>query len=120
MITETQFKEIYVRYQSSGLTIRSFCTNEGINESKFYYWKKRLQPLLPANSHLGFIPVKVDANRPGLLPAGYSSANPVFTSVTGNAESNSSFEITYPNGTRLKFSGSADYESVKSLLLLNR
>ena len=114
MLTETQFKEIYARYQSSGLPIRSFCKNEGMNEARFYYWKKRLQRFLPGS--FGFIPVKVETGH----PAGHPSLNPVFSSVSGNAEENCNFEITYPNGTRLKISGSADYALIKSLLLLNR
>jgi len=62
MITKTQFKEIYASYQSSILTIRSFCTNEGINKAKSYYWKKRLQHILPAKNHLGFIPSLSEAS----------------------------------------------------------
>ena len=118
MLTETQFKEIYTRYQSSGLTIRSFCINEGINEAKFYYWKKRMQRLLPGG--FGFIPVKVERDNQGLSASGHSPVNPVFSSVSGESACNCSFEITYPNGTRLQFSGGCDYELVKSLVLLNR
>jgi len=92
--------------------------NEGINEAKFYYWKKRLQRILPGS--IGFIPVKVERDNPGLSASGHSPVNPVFSSVSGNAEKNCSFEIVYPNGTRLQFSGGYDYELVKSLLLLNR
>jgi hypothetical protein len=120
MLTETQFKEIYARYQASGLSIRSFCMNEGINEAKFYYWKKRVQHILNGNSHFGFIPVKVDDVKQGLSPAGYLPANDIFSSVSGHTNVQCGFEITYPNGTRLKISGTTDYELIKSLLLLNR
>jgi putative transposase len=115
MLTATQFKEIYSRYQSTGLSIRAFCLNEGINESKFHYWKKRLQRIFPV-SH-GFIPLKIEKSKPELAPPAFNS---VFRSLSGNEDGNCNFEITYPNGTRLKFSGVADYELVKSLLLLNR
>ena len=107
MITETEFKEIYDRYQSSGLSIRSFCMNEGMNEAKFYYWKKRLQRFLPGS--FGFIPVKVDDGKEGLSPGGHLPVNPVFSSISGNPNTPFGFEITYPNGTRLKISGGADY-----------
>jgi len=117
MLTERQFKDIYNRYQSSGLTIRSFCTNEGINEAKFYYWKKRLQGFSPGC--FGFIPVKVEGSH-GLAQGGDTPVNPVFSSQSNVEKSNGSYEITYPNGTRLKFTGDADYEMVKSLLLLKR
>ena len=118
MITETQFKEIYIRYQSTGLTIRAFCNNEGINEAKFYYWKKRIQRLLPGP--FNFIPVKMESSKQGLSTSCPPATNPVFSSVPKTADCNCSFEITYPNGTRLQFSGTSDYELVKSLLLLNR
>ncbi len=32
MLTEQQFSEIHSRYVSSGLSIRSFCLNEGISK----------------------------------------------------------------------------------------
>jgi hypothetical protein len=118
MITETQFKEIYSRYQSSGLSIRSFCQNEGMYEAKFYYWKKRLQRFLPGG--FGFIPVKMEKRKAGLTQTGDLSLNPVFNVRSGTSDDIFSFEITYPNGTRLKIAGSADYDLVKSLVLLNR
>ena len=117
MLTETQFKAIYSRYQSSDLTIRSFCMNEGINEAKFYYWKKRIQRLVPGS--FGFIPVKMEESKQGLAASGHSCVNSVFSSVSGDAACNCSFEITYANGTRLQFSGTTDYEQVKSFVLLN-
>ena len=118
MITETQFKEIYARYQSSGLSVRSFCFNEGLSETKFYYWKRHLRHLLPGG--FGFIPVKVSSGSQEFSTARGSSLNPVFSSLADNPNSNFSLEITYPNGTRLKFSGGFDYDLVKSLVLLNR
>ena len=92
MITETQFKKIYSRYQSTGLTIRAFCNNEGINEAKFYYWKKRIQRLLP--SPFNFIPVKMESSKQELSSSGHPSSNPVFNSVSKTADCNCSFEIT--------------------------
>ncbi|WP_394368610.1 IS66 family insertion sequence element accessory protein TnpA [Bacteroides nordii] len=38
-----EFESIYLRYESSGLKVRDFCTNEVINEAKFYYWQKKLR-----------------------------------------------------------------------------
>ena len=117
MMTETQFKAIYSRYQSTGLPIRSFCMNEGINEAKFYYWKKRIQGLLPGS--FGFIPVKIE-NKYELTTEGHPPLKPVSSSESNTADSQCRFEITYPNGTRLKLLGAVDYALVKSLVLLNR
>ena len=118
MLTESQFKEIYSRYQSSGLTVRSFCQNEGLYEARFYYWRKRLQRFLPGS--FGFIPVKMEERKEGNAQAVHSSLTPACSMPSGSSEGNCSFEITYPNGTRLKIADSADYELVKSFVLLNR
>ena len=37
-----QFKLVYDRFLSSGLSVTDFCANECILHSKFYYWKKKL------------------------------------------------------------------------------
>ena len=37
-----QFKLVYDRFLSSGLSVTDFCANECILQSKFYYWKKKL------------------------------------------------------------------------------
>ena len=40
-MTEVTFKELLNRRKASGLTIRDFCSNEGISESIYYYWLKK-------------------------------------------------------------------------------
>ena len=41
-LTEPKFIEIYQRQQESDLSVKDFCSNEGIKESTFYYWRKKL------------------------------------------------------------------------------
>ena len=41
--TETRWREILERQAGSGLSIRSFCAEEGIQEPSFYAWRKRLR-----------------------------------------------------------------------------
>ena len=41
MINEVFFEELLSRQQESGLSVRDFCSNEGIHPSTFYYWLKR-------------------------------------------------------------------------------
>lgn len=115
MLTVPQFKEIYSRYQSSGLTIRSFCQNEGMYEARFYYWRKRLQRFLPGD--IGFIPVRIEESNTGLSHAGLTSHN---LSVFSSSDTACSFEITYSDGTRLKITGGINHETVKSFVLLKR
>ncbi len=50
-----EFESIYLRYESSSLKVRDFCTNEVINEAKFYYWQKKLRASkLPSASFVPF------------------------------------------------------------------
>jgi len=34
---------VFETFSKSGLSVRQFCKKEGLNESGFYYWKKKLQ-----------------------------------------------------------------------------
>ena len=55
MFDPRQFTALYHEYLESGLTVRNFCTNRHLRESKFYYWKNRLKSQLPPKK--GFVPV---------------------------------------------------------------
>ncbi len=35
----------FQRYPGSGLSVARFCATEGVSESSFYYWQKKLGPL---------------------------------------------------------------------------
>jgi len=41
--TESRWREVLKRQGGSGLSVRSFCTAEGISEPSFYAWRKRLR-----------------------------------------------------------------------------
>ncbi len=43
MWNQNEFKSVYDRYKLSGLTVKDFCINEGIYQSRFYYWQKKLK-----------------------------------------------------------------------------
>ena len=67
--TKDEFDKIYSRYLESGLSVRSFCFNEGINESRFFFWKRRTitGPELGLQTAGGtFLPVNV-AQRDGKI-----------------------------------------------------
>lgn len=110
--TEEDFKEIYGRYQESGLSIREFCNREGILEGRFHHWKKKLDKL---NAPSQFVPMKLNSHTGGL------EVSP--RSVAGNprlqAEQASSLcEIVYPNGVVLRINTAMSPENLRSLLLL--
>jgi len=115
MITEQAFLTIYDDFQESGLSVRSYCTNQGMNEAKFYYWQRKLRNQLPGRK--GFVPLVFDKDRFDPRPTKPLSrrALPEVRTAKG-----AFFEITYPNGVMLKLGEDADLEMLRSLLLLAR
>ena len=118
MFTANQFQLIYKEYLESGLTIRDFCVNHHMRESKFYYWHNKLKGQLPPKR--GFIPVvfenvqKVVASQ---IPVPVQNLAKPF-SDPDVASRTISCEISYPNGVCLKLNGLTDPEILRSLLLI--
>jgi len=118
MLTLSKFQEIYSRFQSSGLRVRDFCHNDGLHESKFYYWQKKLRSTSACPGH-DFIPIVFDP------PPSSSSANdaPALCSlpsgVSGSIPSCYPCEIVYPGGAILRLSPPADVDLLRQLLFLN-
>ncbi|MDR2810961.1 MAG: IS66 family insertion sequence element accessory protein TnpB, partial [Tannerellaceae bacterium] len=101
------FEKIYERYQSSGLSVRDFCSNEGLHEAKFYYWQKKIAKA-PIQ---GFVPFVIEGSADKEdFPVPFSSPSAAAPGC----------ELTYPDGTRLTLSGRVDFELLRSLLLLKR
>ena len=61
--TLEDFKKIHQEWKVSGLSIRDYCANSDIKESRFYYWKKRVEVSenLPSPTG-GFIPVSLNGS----------------------------------------------------------
>lgn len=94
MINEAKIQELIKRQKDTELIIKAFCANEGIPESSYYYWRKKLEGK-PCNR---FIPLLV---------------NPAQTQISGTSKytrehrehqtirDDYQMEITYPNGDPL-------------------
>ena len=120
MLTEKKFKAIYDYYLQSGLTVRNFCSNQQMNEAKFYYWKNRLKGMLPPKR--GFVPVVFENDQflqPSTTPVSMQN-RPLVSGNECDISITISCEIAYPNGVSLKLNGCADLETLRSLLLLTR
>lgn len=118
MFTANQFQSIYKEYLETGLTIRDFCVNHHMRESKFYYWHKKLKGQLPPKR--GFVPLVFDhekAIRSTPVPAPVQNRSKTFSDSEA-ASSTISCEISYPNGVCLKLNGLTDPEMLRSLLLI--
>lgn len=113
-----QFKDIYSRYQSSGLQVEEFCRNECIVRSRFYYWQRKLRKSVvdPVQSS-GFVPVVFSGN--GLQPqvGNRPSRQPSTTALPADGEV---YEIVYPGGVILRVPGGTGLEQLRSLLHLTR
>ncbi|MDR2915941.1 MAG: hypothetical protein LBV74_14135 [Tannerella sp.] len=132
MWTLETYKEIYTRYQASGLCARDFCSNEQITRSRFYYWQKKYLKLYkhataaephhhgvkhPAGEP-GFIPLLVSSGSDTQAPA--SKAIQRGSPLSKPATQESIIEICYPTGTTVRISGSQDIELIKTLIQLSR
>ena len=114
-----QFKLVYDRFLSSGLSVTDFCANECILHSKFYYWKKKLTeqnearekpsdfvPIVFSGSNTQ-LPVKRKVQHKTIL----EHNDPVSCDV---------FEIVYPNGVKLRVPVGVDINQLQSLILLTQ
>ena len=55
--TEPHYRELYLRWQSSGLTVGTFCQQESIKYATFRYWAKKFEQ--PDNGVPGFTELKL-------------------------------------------------------------
>lgn len=110
MFNEQKFKAIYDEYLASGLSVRDYCANGQIHESKFYYWQNKLKGQLSPKR--GFVPVLFHGG--GSL----SSPAPSGGDRQRGLPADVSCEICYPNGVSVKLSGLPDAQLLHSLLLI--
>lgn len=95
------------RQKESGLSVKSFCSNEGLAPSTFFYWRKKLRKEGPDGR---FIPLLVRA--PG------SSVSPTSAEKNNSGIDHTPLEITYPNGTTLRVRQTLDLAGLRSLVSL--
>ena len=113
MLNESKFRELYNRQQESGLTVTDFCSNEGIPESTFYYWRKKLHKSRGAAKD--FIPLVVKSS-PGLSAQNYTKGQ---QSISGNTATDDVLpELIYPNGTKLRIKNDIDLNRLRALVCL--
>jgi hypothetical protein len=112
MINESKILELIKRQKATGLNITAFCANEGIPNSSYYYWRKKLNRG-PANR---FIPLLVNSTAATI-------SEPSKNYIRRQHEHNTSdfdfpIEISYPNGTTLRIKHAVDLARLRSLDLL--
>jgi len=105
-----KFTRLITRQKESGLTVRSFCSNEGIAPSTFYYWQKRIRKESGENH---FIPLVVKSSSPVFNPI--TQTEPAQKQKAGD---DNLFEITYPNGITLRVKTDLDLSGLRALISL--
>jgi transposase-like protein len=109
MLNSSKFLKLQERQKESGLTVRSFCANEGIAPSSFYYWLKKIK-----NETNGkrFIPLVVKSAGENVNPFTQSELPQV------QRTDDPLLEITYPNGITLRVKNDLDLVHSGALVLL--
>jgi hypothetical protein len=113
MFSESKFLAFYRRQQESGLSVREFCSNEGIATSTFYYWYKKLRI---HRAKQNFIPLVVKSSPPASHHS-YNKNQPSVQEDT-NVKDNLLLEVVYPNGTRLRITQDLDLDHLRTLVCL--
>jgi hypothetical protein len=105
MLNRSKFLRLQERHKESGLNIKSFCSNEDIALSSFYYWQKK---------------IKNETNGKRFIPLLVKSTGTIVHPVTHPPQSSESisFEITYPNGITLRIKNDLDLEQLRTLISL--
>ncbi|MBN2863364.1 MAG: hypothetical protein JXN62_09400 [Bacteroidales bacterium] len=106
MLNITKISVLLERQKESGLSVRSFCSNECIAPSSFYYWKKKIKKETVGQ---GFIPLVVQTPRSSIYPT---------QRPEGDGMGAFPMEIAYPNGTTLRIKHALDLAGLRSLILL--
>ena len=58
-MTIEQFRQLHEEWKQSGLSVQQYCENTGLKESRFYYWRSKLQEESLPTACGSFIPVKM-------------------------------------------------------------
>lgn len=112
MHKESRFSELIRLQQDSGLTVKEFCSNEGIVHSTFYYWRKKLQGSGRKNA---FIPLIVKS---ALSPQGTRNVSRRNHPPSPGTEDHVLLELVYPNGTLLRIKDDMDLAQLRALIHL--
>ena len=115
MQKESKFQELIRLQQTSGLTVKDFCSNEGIAYSTFYYWRKKLQG---NRGKSDFIPLVVKSSG-STVPEGYIRNSRDQDFQPGQMTEDQLFlELVYPNGTLLRIKNDLDLAHLRALIHL--
>ena len=97
MWTLNDFRPIYQEFLDRGTTVRQFCQEAGIPESRFYHWQAKLRQEVAAGQTGEFMPVSFNnrGNKVVLVDKNHPSQR-------RNAIQQPVCEICFPNGVTVR------------------
>ena len=117
MWNQKEFESVYDRYKLSGLPVKDFCINEGIYQSRFYYWQKKLRDQKQECEHpSGFVPIIFNKPQTPISKSFCESKSLPENHLTRE----DIIEIVYPNGVIVRIPSQTDIKQLQSLILLNQ
>jgi len=90
--TEPHYRELYLRWQGSGLSVGAFCQQESIRYATFRYWAKKFEQ--PDKGISGFTELRLDK------PSGMASSGPIAMLSFGTQATLSLYELPDPTWLR--------------------
>ena len=108
----SRFTELIRQQQESGLSIKDFCYNQGIAQSTFHYWRKKLR-----RSKQEFIPLIVKSPATA-LPGKSSSGSRQSRNHIVTDQDEALLELVYTNGTHLLIKQDLDLDHLRALIRL--
>ena len=103
-MTIEQFRQIYDGWKQSGLSVQQYCENTRLTESRFYYWRAKIQAESLPSSCGSCIPVKM------------SVKTSVFSAK--NASGKALCEIEYPNGVVVRVTSDMTLDLLRQMVTL--
>ena len=115
MQKESRFYELIRLQQDSGLTVREFCSNEGIAPATYYYWRKKLQNRKWKKDFIHLIVKSSESS----MSQGYNRVSSHRDNQPGQMTSeNILLEVVYSNGTILRVKNDLDLAHLRALIHL--
>lgn len=115
MLTLDSFRPIYQAFLESGKTVRQFCEDYPLHESRFYHWQAKLRQEASAQGETGaFLPVSINNHGGKVVMVG--GGHP----ASQDRMQQPACEVCFPNGVTVRLNGSVPVEMLRSLILLSR
>ena len=113
----SDFKIIYAEWQNSGMSIREYCKLNDLKESKFYYWRRKLE-YEQETSTGDFLPVNITPSNGKVSISRCGTTRVQQPAMKSSASDEFCCEIVYQNGVKLRVRPDMSFDALKSLLTL--